>query len=83
MRCPGSWISAFQHSVLYNNEAEIGIAIRASVPSVPSVPREHVFITDKLHPEDLGYDATLQAMRRSLNKLEVVYIDLYLIHWKF
>ena len=58
----------------YGNEAEVGQAVRAS-----GLSREEVFITTKLWNDDQG-DA-LRALKDSLGRLEMDYVDLYLIHW--
>jgi diketogulonate reductase-like aldo/keto reductase len=60
----------------YKNEYEVGKGIRFS-----GVSREEVFITTKLWMSDYGYDQTLQAFDRSIQKLEIDVLDLYLIHW--
>jgi diketogulonate reductase-like aldo/keto reductase len=46
-----------------------------------SVARETLFITSKVSPEHLAYEAVLQACERSLRRLGMDYLDLYLIHW--
>lgn len=61
---------------IYGNEAEVGEAIRNSL-----VPREEIFVTTKLWPNDFGYDNALRAFDDSLERLGLEYIDLYLIHW--
>ena len=61
---------------LYGNEVEVGKAVRQS-----GVPREEVFITTKLWNSDHGFDQALRAFDESLRKLDLGYIDLYLIHW--
>jgi 2,5-diketo-D-gluconate reductase A len=58
----------------YGNEAGVGQAVRAS-----GLPREAFFITTKLSSDDHG-DA-VGALKRSLGRLEMDYVDLYLIHW--
>lgn len=60
----------------YKNEVSVGEGIRAS-----GVPREEIFVTTKLWNADQGYDATLQAFDDSLERLDLEYVDLYLIHW--
>jgi diketogulonate reductase-like aldo/keto reductase len=60
----------------YQNEQQVGEGIRSS-----GVPREEVFITTKLWMSDYGYDQTFHAFDRSLRKLELDFLDLYLIHW--
>lgn len=67
---------AIDTAALYNNEKEVGEAIRAS-----SVPRGELFITTKVWNSDQGYDETLRAFEVSLKKLDLQYIDLYLTHW--
>uniref|UniRef100_A0A7S3DJC3 NADP-dependent oxidoreductase domain-containing protein n=1 Tax=Palpitomonas bilix TaxID=652834 RepID=A0A7S3DJC3_9EUKA len=62
---------------VYRNEKEVGDAIRDS-----GIPREEVFVTTKLSPRDQhGYEAAMRAMRMSISRLNVGYIDLFLIHW--
>jgi len=61
---------------LYQNEREIGDAIRAS-----DVPRKDIFITTKLWPTD--FINAEWALEESLDKLQTDYVDLYLIHWPF
>ena len=60
----------------YGNESEVAAALKAS-----NVPRDEVFITTKVWNDDQGYDQTLRAFDRSLKKLELDAVDLYLIHW--
>jgi diketogulonate reductase-like aldo/keto reductase len=45
------------------------------------VPREALFLTSKLHPRHLGYDATLTQFQASLDDLRVEYVDLFLLHY--
>ena len=61
---------------LYGNEADVGRAVRES-----GIQREEIFITTKLWDNDQGYDSTLKACERSLRRLGLSYVDLYLIHW--
>lgn len=63
-------------AAIYGNEAEVGRAIKDS-----GIAREEVFITSKVWNEDQGYMATRRALKRSLEKLDLEYLDLYLIHW--
>jgi diketogulonate reductase-like aldo/keto reductase len=62
----------------YNNEGAIGEALQ-EVFATGKVKREEVFITTKLWQDDR--DDVEGAVRRSLDKLKLDYIDLYLIHW--
>jgi diketogulonate reductase-like aldo/keto reductase len=59
-----------------HSEELTGRAVRES-----KVPREHFFITTKVSPEHLGYDDVLKSCANSLRRLNMDYIDLYLIHW--
>lgn len=60
----------------YQNEREVGQALEKS-----GVPRDEVFITTKLWNADQGYDSTLTAFDKSMKRLGLDYLDLYLIHW--
>jgi 2,5-diketo-D-gluconate reductase A len=59
----------------YMNEEAVGKAIRRS-----GVPREELFITTKLWVQDASYEGAKQAFETSLQKLQLDYLDLYLIH---
>lgn len=62
----------------YLNEEAVGRAIKRS-----GVPREELFITTKLWVQDAGYESAKLAFAKSLNKLQLDYLDLYLIHQPF
>jgi len=62
----------------YMNEEAVGRAIRKS-----GVPREDIFVTTKLWIQDAGYESTKKAFVKSLAKLQLEYLDLYLIHQPF
>lgn len=62
-------------AAVYQNEEAVGRAIKRS-----GVPREELFITTKLWIQDTGYESTKKAFVRSLEKLQLDYLDLYLIH---
>lgn len=59
----------------YGNEAEVGNAIKRS-----DVARGDLFVTTKLWLQDAGYERTKRAFERSLERLQLEYLDLYLIH---
>jgi 2,5-diketo-D-gluconate reductase A len=60
----------------YRNEAGVGAAIAAF-----GVRREDVFVTTKLWNSEQGYDSTLRAFEKSIERLGTGHVDLYLIHW--
>ena len=61
---------------IYGNEEDVGEAVRES-----GIPREQIFVTTKLWNDDQGYDKGLRAAGKSLERLGLDYVDLYLIHW--
>src|SRR5699024_6941665 len=67
---------SFDTAQIYENEHGVGEAIKQS-----NIPREELFVTTKVWNSHQGYNETLQAFEDSLNRLNVNYIDLYLIHW--
>ncbi|WP_027962945.1 aldo/keto reductase [Halalkalibacillus halophilus] len=60
----------------YDNEVGVGQGVQEA-----DANREDVFITSKVWNEEQGYDETLRAFEQSLQKLNMDYLDLYLIHW--
>ena len=60
----------------YGNEEAVGRAIAAS-----GVPREELFIATKLATPDQGFQAAQDALKASVQRLGLEYIDLYMIHW--
>lgn len=60
----------------YRNERGVGAAIAAS-----GIPREEIFVTTKLWNSHQGYESALGAFRKSLDRLGLDHVDLYLIHW--
>lgn len=59
----------------YLNEEAVGRALKSS-----GIPREELFVTTKLWIEDAGYERTKKAFEKSLQKLQLDTLDLYLIH---
>ncbi|MBP7526730.1 MAG: aldo/keto reductase [Syntrophorhabdaceae bacterium] len=59
----------------YGNEESVGTAIQKS-----GVARDEFFVTTKVWVQDAGYESAKQAFQRSLDKLRLDYLDLYLIH---
>lgn len=60
----------------YQNEEGVGRGIKAS-----GIAREDIFLTSKVWNNEQGYDQTLKAFERSLQRLQTDYLDMYLIHW--
>jgi 2,5-diketo-D-gluconate reductase A len=60
----------------YGNEAAVGRAVASS-----GVPREELFITTKLATSNQGFQSSQDALKESLERLGLDYVDLYLIHW--
>ena len=63
-------------AAMYKNERQVGEAIRES-----GVPRNEIFVTTKVADGNQGFENTLAAYQRSLQKLGLDFVDLYLIHW--
>lgn len=60
----------------YGNEESVGIAVKKS-----GVARKELFITSKLTNSEHGYEKTLAAFEQTMKKLDMEYLDLFLIHW--
>jgi len=60
----------------YENEVAVGKGIQAS-----AIDRSEIFVTSKVWRENMGYAQTIKAFEESLQKLDLSYLDLYLIHW--
>jgi methylglyoxal/glyoxal reductase len=63
-------------AALYMNEENVGEAVKEC-----GLKREEIFITTKVWNADQGFQSTLNAFKKSLDKLKTDYVDLYLIHW--
>ena len=63
-------------AAVYGNEEAVGRAIAAS-----GIPRAEIFVTTKLANADQGFQGGQDALKVSLDKLGMEYVDLYLIHW--
>ena len=61
---------------MYGNETEVGRAVKRS-----GIPREEIFITTKVWFTDFGYDNVFKSFNKSLEDLNMKYVDLLLIHW--
>ncbi|MCC5895190.1 MAG: aldo/keto reductase [Alkalibacterium sp.] len=61
---------------MYRNEEYVGQGIKQC-----GVPREDLFVTSKLNNTNHGYDNTRKTVEESLKKLDLDYLDLFLIHW--
>jgi len=63
-------------AAMYMNEKSVGEGIRKS-----DIKREKIFVTTKVWNSHQGYQETIDAFHRSLDRLQLDYLDLYLIHW--
>jgi 2,5-diketo-D-gluconate reductase A len=63
-------------AALYDNEAEVGAGIRRS-----GYNREDIFVTTKIWNDRQGYDNAIEAIDESLQRLNIDYVDMLLIHW--
>ncbi|GAB2534082.1 aldo/keto reductase [Gracilibacillus alcaliphilus] len=61
---------------LYANEEGVGQAIKDS-----GIPRDEIFVTTKVWNDEQGFQETKAAFARSLERLQMDYVDLYLVHW--
>ena len=66
----------FDTASFYGTETFLGQAVKES-----GIPREEFFITSKMWKDEMGYEAAKEAFAKSLERLGMDYLDLYLIHW--
>lgn len=67
-------------AAIYENEEGVGQGIREGIKEA-GISREDLFVTSKVWNADLGYESAIAAYEKSLKKLGLDYLDLYLIHW--
>lgn len=67
---------AIDTAVVYENEDAVGEGIKQS-----GINREELFVTTKVYNDRQGYEETHQSFNESLERLQLDYVDLYLIHW--
>lgn len=65
----------------YKNENEVGDAVRDFLKENPSVKREDIFITTKVWNHLHRYEDVLWSLNNSLKRLQLTYVDLFLLHW--
>lgn len=63
-------------AAVYGNEEAVGKGIKDS-----GIDRQDLFVTSKLWNDNRGYDSTKKAFQETLDRLQMDYLDLYLIHW--
>ena len=74
-----AFMAGYRHidtAAAYGNEAGVGQAVHAA-----GLERGDVFITTKCANDDHGYEQATRALKGSLDRLEMDYVDLYLVHW--
>lgn len=74
----GAGYRSIDTAAAYANEEAVGKAIKRS-----GIAREELFVTSKLWLSDAGYDKAKKAFEASLRRLQLDYLDLYLIHQPF
>ncbi|PKF73797.1 aldo/keto reductase [Chryseobacterium sp. PMSZPI] len=65
-------------AAIYQNETAVGAGVKNS-----GVNRNDLFITSKVWVQDHGYEKAKAAFQRTLNRLQMDYLDMYLIHWPY
>lgn len=67
-------------ALIYGNEEHVGLGIKEGIAEA-GITREDLFITSKLWLTDYGQDNVAAGYQKSLDSLDLDYLDLYLIHW--
>lgn len=67
---------AFDTAQLYENEAEVGEAIKST-----GLERSSLCITTKVHPDNFTSEKFITSVKDSLQKLQLEYVDVLLLHW--
>ncbi|ASE60044.1 aldo/keto reductase [Chryseobacterium indologenes] len=65
-------------AAIYQNETAVGAAVKNS-----GVNRDDLFITSKVWVQDHGHEKAKKAFQRTLDRLQMDYLDMYLIHWPY
>ncbi|WP_126653780.1 aldo/keto reductase [Chryseobacterium aureum] len=65
-------------AAIYQNETAVGDGVKNS-----GVNRDELFITSKVWVQDHGYEKTKSAFQRTLGRLQMDYLDMYLVHWPY
>ncbi|MCJ8155447.1 aldo/keto reductase [Chryseobacterium sp. SSA4.19] len=65
-------------AAIYQNETAVGDAVKNS-----GLNRENLFVTSKLWVQDTSYEKAKDAFQRTLDRLQMNYLDMYLIHWPY
>lgn len=76
-------VTGYRHidgAAAYGNEKSVGKGIADGLKEA-GLKREDLFVTSKLWNTEHGYESTLAAFRKTLDDLQLDYLDLYLIHW--
>ena len=80
MRPRGCLVQHIDTAVTYGNEAEVGAGLKPHLDA-GRVKREDLFVTTKLWSDQHARDAVVPALKDSLKRLGLAYVDLFLVHW--
>jgi len=75
-------------AAVYENERQVGECVRRAtagtlLPGLGPIPRSELFVTSKVWCTELSREDVRVACRRTLQDLQLDYLDLYLVHWPF